>query len=539
MAGAALWFVAGLVLLALGGDSIVKGRLGRAALRRFALHRRLLLVAFGTPLPELAVNARAVWVGSPVLALGTRSAATSSKYLPDRGRTPRRGAAVPLRRPRSDRCWWLLAMTAVTIGFGLDGVLSRSEGLLLLAGFVVVLAFLICAAAASRSNCRRTSRATPKPRRARPEPRPRRDRHRRDVLLARNGWCRARPIVGPRVGHGPLVPACCRSRSAPRAAGNGRGGGRRARQAGRHGRQARSVPACSPAGGARRHGRVPAAAAAGPVRAVRKPAAFAFALVLCPMTRSQLEVSRHRRHGAVARVRRVAGVGVAAHHRMIAALHRPCEGPIQSRHDPRADASSFPLAAAVRRPPVAARGRGPVPVQDLTAGLAGNGPSRSSSSPTCWWWPRNSPGCVKSQPVMMAAGLIWGHPLAFAAARWGMSDALHEAVSEYLLEFASAAVPARGDDLRQRDERAPPVRGAARVAAAQGAWAIARLFWTTGALAFCLSPIIDNLTTALVMCAVVLAVGATARSSCRWHASTSWSRPTPAARSARSATSPR
>ena len=33
------------------------------------------------------------------------------------------------------------------------------------------------------------------------------------------------------------------------------------------------------------------------------------------------------------------------------------------------------------------------------------------------------------------------------------------------------------------------------------------LFWTTGALAFCLSPLIDNLTTALVMCAVVLAVG--------------------------------
>ena len=38
---------------------------------------------------------------------------------------------------------WLLAMTAVTIGFGLDGVLSRSEGLLLLAGFVVMLVFLL------------------------------------------------------------------------------------------------------------------------------------------------------------------------------------------------------------------------------------------------------------------------------------------------------------------------------------------------------------------------------------------------------------
>jgi len=33
------------------------------------------------------------------------------------------------------------------------------------------------------------------------------------------------------------------------------------------------------------------------------------------------------------------------------------------------------------------------------------------------------------------------------------------------------------------------------------------LFWLTGGLAFCISPIADNLTTALIMCAVVLAVG--------------------------------
>ena len=34
-----------------------------------------------------------------------------------------------------------------------------------------------------------------------------------------------------------------------------------------------------------------------------------------------------------------------------------------------------------------------------------------------------------------------------------------------------------------------------------------KLFWITGILSFFLSPFIDNLTTALVMCAVVLAVG--------------------------------
>ena len=49
-------FVFGLVLLALGGDSIVKGASGLAL--RFGLSpfvAGLVLVAFGTSLPELAV----------------------------------------------------------------------------------------------------------------------------------------------------------------------------------------------------------------------------------------------------------------------------------------------------------------------------------------------------------------------------------------------------------------------------------------------------------------------------------------------------
>jgi Na+/H+ antiporter NhaD/arsenite permease-like protein len=37
------------------------------------------------------------------------------------------------------------------------------------------------------------------------------------------------------------------------------------------------------------------------------------------------------------------------------------------------------------------------------------------------------------------------------------------------------------------------------------------LFWITGILAFFISPIADNLTTALLMCAVVMAVGGDSR----------------------------
>ena len=71
MAAALGFFLLGLLLLALGGDSIVKGASGlaqRLGLSPFAAG--VVLVAFGTSLPELAVNLRAVWVGSQDLALG-------------------------------------------------------------------------------------------------------------------------------------------------------------------------------------------------------------------------------------------------------------------------------------------------------------------------------------------------------------------------------------------------------------------------------------------------------------------------------------
>ena len=144
MAAAALWFVAGLVLLALGGDSIVKGASGLA--QRFGASpfiAGLLLVAFGTSLPELAVNARAVWTGHQALALGNAVGSNIANIGLTLGAAALAAPLVLRSRAVGPLLVWLLAMTAVTIGFGLDGVLSRNEGLLLLAGFVVMLAFLL------------------------------------------------------------------------------------------------------------------------------------------------------------------------------------------------------------------------------------------------------------------------------------------------------------------------------------------------------------------------------------------------------------
>jgi len=65
------WFLLGLLLLALGGDSIVKAVSGLAQrLGASPFTAGLLLLGVTTSLPELAVNARALAVGQPELALG-------------------------------------------------------------------------------------------------------------------------------------------------------------------------------------------------------------------------------------------------------------------------------------------------------------------------------------------------------------------------------------------------------------------------------------------------------------------------------------
>lgn len=138
------FFLLGLVLLALGGDAIVKGASGLA--RRLGASpfvAGLLLVAFGTSLPELAVNARALVTGSQALALGnavgsnivniglTLGAAALAAPLLIRWR-----ALVPL-------LVCLLLATVAVIVAGLDGVLGRLEGIVLLVVFVAVVAFAL------------------------------------------------------------------------------------------------------------------------------------------------------------------------------------------------------------------------------------------------------------------------------------------------------------------------------------------------------------------------------------------------------------
>jgi cation:H+ antiporter len=142
MATALGFFILGLLLLALGGDSIIKGASGLAqklGLSPFA--SGLLLVAFGTSLPELAVNARAVWVGSQSLALGNAIGSNVVNFGLTLGAAAFVAPLLVRWRALMPLLLCFIVSSVALIGFGLDGVLSQVEGVILLLAFVAVLAW--------------------------------------------------------------------------------------------------------------------------------------------------------------------------------------------------------------------------------------------------------------------------------------------------------------------------------------------------------------------------------------------------------------
>jgi NhaD family Na+/H+ antiporter len=112
----------------------------------------------------------------------------------------------------------------------------------------------------------------------------------------------------------------------------------------------------------------------------------------------------------------------------------------------------------------------------------------------------------KSKPVIIAAGVIWGI-VAWASGRSGLGHVVEEAARHNLLEYAELMLflLVAMTYINAMEER--------QVFDALRSWLIRRrfgfraLFWLTGTLAFLISPVADNLTTALLLCAVVLAVG--------------------------------
>ena len=136
-------FLLGLLLLALGGDSVVKGASGLA--QRFGLSpfaTGLVLVAFATSVPELAVNARAAWTGSQDLAIGNAVGSNIVNFGLTLGLA---ALAMPLAvrwRALSPLLLAFIVIGGGVIALGRDGVLGRIDGFVLLLAFVAVVAFV-------------------------------------------------------------------------------------------------------------------------------------------------------------------------------------------------------------------------------------------------------------------------------------------------------------------------------------------------------------------------------------------------------------
>ncbi|MCG7587837.1 sodium:proton antiporter NhaD [Photobacterium sp. OFAV2-7] len=112
----------------------------------------------------------------------------------------------------------------------------------------------------------------------------------------------------------------------------------------------------------------------------------------------------------------------------------------------------------------------------------------------------------KSKPVLLAAGIIW-LMIGFVFQELGQIDVAKNALEHNLLEYAELLLflLVAMTYISAMEER--------RLFDALQAWMVSKgfnfrsLFWLTGILSFFISPIADNLTTALLMCAVVMKVG--------------------------------
>ncbi|MBV8492928.1 MAG: sodium:proton antiporter NhaD [Alphaproteobacteria bacterium] len=112
----------------------------------------------------------------------------------------------------------------------------------------------------------------------------------------------------------------------------------------------------------------------------------------------------------------------------------------------------------------------------------------------------------KSKPVVVAAGLIW-IVIAIAYARLDLAGELEAGLRRVFLEYAELLLflLVAMTYVNALEERR--VFDVLRARLVRAGLSYRALFWAMGGLAFVISPFADNLTTALVICAVAIALG--------------------------------
>lgn len=112
----------------------------------------------------------------------------------------------------------------------------------------------------------------------------------------------------------------------------------------------------------------------------------------------------------------------------------------------------------------------------------------------------------KSKPVLLASGILW-LIVAYLASQQYNSELVNYAIKHNILEYAELALflmvaMTYVNALEDRN-----VFNKLRSYLVEAKFSYKKLFWVTGILAFFISPIADNLTTSLIMCAVIMSVG--------------------------------
>ena len=139
-----LLFAAGLVLLVLGGDWLVRGAVGLAERFRVPpLVIGLTIVGFGTSAPELLVSLKAALSGRGGIAIGNVVGSNIANILLILGIAALIGPIVARMADLRRDLAWMLGSSALLVPLFWNGNLGRIEGAVLVVGILVYLAMCL------------------------------------------------------------------------------------------------------------------------------------------------------------------------------------------------------------------------------------------------------------------------------------------------------------------------------------------------------------------------------------------------------------
>ncbi|WP_242494147.1 calcium/sodium antiporter [Salipiger sp. IMCC34102] len=148
-----IFLVAGLAILLVAGDCLVKGAVNLALrLGVPALIVSLTVVAFGTSAPELLVSIQSVLDGVPGLALGNVVGSNTANVLLVLGVPAILATMHTAEHDTRSSYWQMLAATVLFIALCWAGVLTWISGLVLLAGLVAMLGWSLIEARRARAD---------------------------------------------------------------------------------------------------------------------------------------------------------------------------------------------------------------------------------------------------------------------------------------------------------------------------------------------------------------------------------------------------